>query len=337
MALEAREITPTELSRDDILKLIDDPLERIETSDLYSGSNYAVAIDVPHRALFNFYEWNGISQRLVGGETSNPAVASSSVSLPMPGNLETTYGVNYSEESAGGLTAGILNAVGGGNLTESLTQAGTGIIGDFLNKFAIGQIGTAQIGIARNPHQVVLLQGVDFRTFQFNYRFSPQSRQEALDLRNLIKKFKYAMSVGVSTGEAVRQGLQAFQEQGRNIVQSLPDSIRSAAGSVFDSVSNIATGPTANQAITGAAKNFFTYPDYFEIDFYHNNNPSRSLFRIGPCVLTSFNVQYHPNSIPSYATPFGGDDRDPTPTEVHLNMNFKELEIITRDRIDGGR
>ena len=303
-----------------------DPLSVIETvTPATANIKYYAGTDVPHRALFYLYRWNGIAGRLVGGQQSNPRNAYSAVSLPMPGNLETTYGVNYSEESVGGLTAGILNAVSGGNLTESLGQAGTGLIGDFLNKYAIGQVATAQVGIARNPHQVVFLQGVDFRTFQFNYKFSPQSREEALELLTIINTFKYAMSVDTVNVEKVNQAADSFNDSFNE--DGTFDSLAGSIQSVVESV------------VGGAAKNFFAYPDYFEIQFFHHNNPSKYLFKIGPSVLTSFNVQYHPNSVPSYATPFDADGEDsfPTPTQVDITMQFKELEIITRDRVRGGR
>ena len=48
-------------------------------------------------------------------------------------------------------------------------------------------------GVALNSHMAVLFDNVGFRTFQFNYKFTPRNQQESNELQRLISTFKYAM------------------------------------------------------------------------------------------------------------------------------------------------
>lgn len=49
-------------------------------------------------------------------------------------------------------------------------------------------------GIARNPHAAQLFSGVNFRTHNFSYTFSPKSKDESNELYKIIKWFKWASS-----------------------------------------------------------------------------------------------------------------------------------------------
>ena len=51
-------------------------------------------------------------------------------------------------------------------------------------------------GIARNPHIALLFQGVGFRTHNFQYKFTPRSEAESLQLKLIIAAFKYYSAPG---------------------------------------------------------------------------------------------------------------------------------------------
>jgi hypothetical protein len=48
-------------------------------------------------------------------------------------------------------------------------------------------------GIARNPFLAASFEGVQFRIFNFQYKFYPKSRQESDNIENIIKILKYGM------------------------------------------------------------------------------------------------------------------------------------------------
>jgi hypothetical protein len=46
-------------------------------------------------------------------------------------------------------------------------------------------------GLAVNPQIFCLFRGVDLRTFQFDFIFSPKSKAEAANVRQIIKAFRF--------------------------------------------------------------------------------------------------------------------------------------------------
>jgi hypothetical protein len=55
----------------------------------------------------------------------------------------------------------------------------------------LGDIGLGIAGLAVNPQIFVLFRGVDLRTFQFDFIFTPKSPEEAANVRNIIKAFRF--------------------------------------------------------------------------------------------------------------------------------------------------
>jgi len=75
-------------------------------------------------------------------------------------------------------------------------------------------------------------------------------------------------------------------------------------------------------------KMFFIYPSEFQITYYFEGGPNPYFHKFKPCVLESLDVSYGGDQFSSFA--------DGKPTEVHLNMTFKENEILTRNSIRDG-
>jgi hypothetical protein len=78
-----------------------------------------------------------------------------------------------------------------------------------------------------------------------------------------------------------------------------------------------------------AANLFFIYPAEFQIVYYFKNRENSYFHKIAPSALTSLTVEYGGS---------GGMSsfHDGTPTEVVLKMNFQELEVMTKERIELG-
>jgi hypothetical protein len=226
------------------------------------------------------------------------------VTLPIPTDLSTGYGVQYSQVGLGVLggkaqefyreggdvssavekfkvsEAGELLGEQAKAIGASIAPDVAAIIGGVFGGLAGASVGAAASGVARgalsgagiavNPHMAVLFEGVNFRTHSFNYKFSPRSADESKILKEIIFFFKMSM-------HPTKDGLA-----------------------------------------------FFNYPDEFEINFSHPDY----LFNIGNSVLSSFNVNYQPDGGSHYHV-------NGAPVSLGLSLNFTEIEINTKEEIGG--
>ena len=84
----------------------------------------------------------------------------------------------------------------------------------------------------------------------------------------------------------------------------------------------------AGQGTTGQTSLFLVPPSQFGIQFYVNGEESSILPKYGNCVLTSMNVNDAPNGFAAFT--------DGSMVQRTLILNFKELDILTRDYFSGG-
>lgn len=75
-------------------------------------------------------------------------------------------------------------------------------------------------------------------------------------------------------------------------------------------------------------KMLYLFPSEFDIVYYFGDREHPHLNRISTCVLTDLNVNYTPNG--QLATHIDG-----FPTQINVNMNFLELETLTKERFLG--
>jgi hypothetical protein len=226
-----------------------------------------------------------------------------SITLPIPSNMSTGYNAQYdtgtgigvlgnfarniaggaqqfSAEAAGQAAVEQLKAVGLSASPEVAALLGAGLSGTPLGAGVGAALGGAArgaavgAGIAVNPHLAVIFSGVNFRSHQFQYKFSPRNKGESDSLLSIIKKFKL------------------------NMVPS----------------------------IDGAA--FFKYPNEFDIKF--NAKQEKYMFKFGTNVLSDFQINY---------TPDGGSyfHENGAPVSVSMSLTFTEIDILTQDKVDGGR
>ena len=69
-----------------------------------------------------------------------------------------------------------------------------GIIGksaNFVLGSDIGKLAMRSAGIALNPNQQMMFEGLNLREFSFDFNFMPKSRQESDTVKKIIKQFKY--------------------------------------------------------------------------------------------------------------------------------------------------
>jgi len=135
-----------------------------------------------------------------------PKRLTSAISLYMPNELTTGYSVNWDTEDMSDLAfydqlAGAANkAVKGGNLKSAASAAsdvGSALVGKIANDaFKSGKMRFAEkaLGVTYgNSKAEQLFKSVDFRTFQFNFQFSPKSEAEGKNVLNIVRMFRYHM------------------------------------------------------------------------------------------------------------------------------------------------
>ena len=74
---------------------------------------------------------------------------------------------------------------------------------------------------------------------------------------------------------------------------------------------------------------FYIYPSEFDIVYYYKGRINPYINKISTCVLQSMNVDYGgQGQFGSFA--------DGSPTEINLRLNFIELEVLTKERVNVG-
>lgn len=138
----------------------------------------------------------------------------SAISLYMPNELTTGYSVNWDTEDMSSLAiydqfAGAANKAGASmglskSAGDNAAAVGGGIadaakiaMGSVANKaFQSGRMRFAEkaLGVTYgNSKSEQLFKSVDFRTFQFNFQFSPKSEAEGKNVLNIVRMFRYHM------------------------------------------------------------------------------------------------------------------------------------------------
>jgi len=75
-----------------------------------------------------------------------------------------------------------------------------------------------------------------------------------------------------------------------------------------------------------------TIPNTFDIKYMYTGRENQYVNKISTCVLESMNVQYGGSR---YKTFDGNKDGAP-PVETTITLNFKEMELITKQRAEEG-
>lgn len=132
-----------------------------------------------------------------------------SIALYMPPATSVNYATQWGAQDVGAVGAALSDAsADAGFSKEALTAAMASVAGDaaglatdavFAKSAAglVGDTGGAAVDFSRkatkNSEARMLFQSVDFRTFTFDYHFSPKSPEESNTVMEIIKVFKQNM------------------------------------------------------------------------------------------------------------------------------------------------
>ena len=79
---------------------------------------------------------------------------------------------------------------------------------------------------------------------------------------------------------------------------------------------------------TSSNSMFLEAPSVFNISFNVKGSENKYLPKYGDCALTNIEVNYAPNGWASF--------EDGAPVQTTLSLQFKEMEIVDKDRIGKG-
>lgn len=209
------------------------------------------------------------------------------IALHIPNNLSVNYSMSWSDDDTIMLAAAAAAVQQGWEVAKALSGKGnntdvSGVGAAILTNIALAQGpnqagNSAATGLAANPKKEQVFKGVNFRTFSFDYKFFPRNLDEAQNIRDIIKQFKYHMH-------------PEFKDN-NNFV--------------------------------------YIYPSEFDIFYYQDGQENRNLHRHTSCVLTDMSINYTPNGMFNTFP-------DGSPTQIDVALTFRELALLTKDKVKDG-
>lgn len=273
------------------------------------------------------------TQKVLGATQAKQGTqADAVIHLYMPDTLNMSYNSDYQDFSltsalgtAGRIAQTALDVYESAKQSGSFVDAAKNLIKGGAAAQLAGQIsdrkagtsGAADIllkatGKAVNPQLQLLYKGINLRTFQLDFIFTPKSKDEAKEVKKIIDKFVYH-SLPKLEGAAKGNEGQFFVMPSVFKIQfkflggdGLKDSIMNA---IFGSLGVI--GTAIAPLLPG-----------------NQGKVNDNIYKVGDCVLTDVNVDYAPNGWAAHV--------DGAPVQTRLTLQFKEMDIMHRDRFDKG-
>ena len=223
------------------------------------------------------------------------------IAMFMPAQVQVTYTSNYTDTQIGGGTEDILNAFNqaGANDLEGAIRSALSVddaIAEGLTKAALATVGALPIG----------LQGL---------REGAEAKAGAIISDRLELAFK---------GINKRQFQYTFKMIPRS--QAEADEIRKI---IFTFKQNMLP-----EFVGGNRQGRrLRVPNTFDIQYMYKLHTNEYLHHISTCVLETMNVQYGGDR---YKTFEAIEGEGAPPVETSITLNFKEMELITRERVFEG-
>lgn len=242
------------------------------------------------------------------------------IALPIPSNLQTTYGAQYENTDLGALGAAAAGRVSGADLRGAAND-----ISDLIQS----KVDTAVNAFKKGDTDAQVQAGATVAPAAATAAATAGFGSVAGGLTALGTGGSVIDGVGISEGLAInphmavlfkgvdmREHTFAFKFIARNAQESI-DIQKIIDAFKYHMHPEYSAGSLA-----------FAYPDEFEISFAEAIRAN--LYKIGTCVLKSMTVNYNGEGIPIFYQDTGA------PVSVELSLTFQETKIITRDTLDSG-
>jgi hypothetical protein len=251
-----------------------EPITYEEAKKFVTTSTSIEGIKENFNSVKNFF--NGDAQKTLNFKPKKKRKVAT-ISLYIPDTLNFQYNAGYGNLSLLEVANETAAAVASSKNPILNTLGKMGSVGLTVAQSNAAKLALSTQGLAINPQQQLLFDGIDFRTYQLAFTFTPYSRQEAETVKEIIKLFRYH---------------------------------------------------AAPQITTAAAGMFFVPPSTFDLDFLFNGQRNSNVTRVAESVIENIDVNYAPNGWAAYD--------NGAPVQTTLTMNFKEIELIDKDKIKAG-
>jgi hypothetical protein len=233
------------------------------------------------------------------------------ITLYMPAQVKNITGAEYESSEMSPLTTGGATAIGAMFREDiALDDVSMGAMGKAAMKKAAEMF--EQVGFGGVSDQMQLATGVAIgdrmefvfknpkkRAFPYQFDFYPKSEEEAQEVHAIIQTFRQHMLPKIST-----------ELSGKESMQGNP---------------------------------IFNVPNQFNIEYYYKGNHNNFLNKIGSCYLTDCDVTYGGDRYTAFTASStkrnsdnSGGEPGASPTEIHMTLNFQEMDIITHDDVAEG-
>jgi hypothetical protein len=252
-----------------------------------------------------------------------------SIALYMPPNVSVNYTPNYTDVDVGGLAGAIIGTVDAiekqmaGQLSAGEgVNLGKGIFDDFtdmakkaayktMDAVAPGIRALMQVKSGRiiSNKMELSFEGVSRREFTYTFIFIPKSEQEAKVVEQIIYMFKY---------HALPEWADSWEVESKD------------EGDMYGPVS------TTNRVVKKSTGRSMTIPDTFDIEYMYQGANNNMLNKISTCFCSNVSVQYGGDRYVAYDQTDGIFGKGNPPQRTTLTLAFKEMEIMTKNRISQG-
>lgn len=240
------------------------------------------------------------------------------IALYMPASVKVSYKTNYSDQEIG-----VFAQVAGDLYSDLQSGKGLDAAGAALGGLASGVAATvvkgatekiagakamAQIasGMAISNKMELQFDGVDRRDFSYEFTFIPKSEQEAKVVEEIVYAFK------------------------KNMMPSYVDQVN--LGTIY--------GHDVTAKFNGK---IMKTPNIFDIEYQHKGKRNPFLNRVSSSYLTSVDVSYGGDRFKAYESTttnarkgYEGGGEGPPPQKTTLSLNFREIEMMSKERIEAG-
>lgn len=161
-------------------------------SRVVEAGTKALAAGVGARILTEYIK----SQNLPDFSSGSTSRLKEVITLHVEDRPAVKYGVNYADTEMGFLTGALVEgsaAVSAKNFTGALPELQSRFIRQLLKVPVLNNIAELASRERTNAFREVLFESVDYRTFNFRYRFFPKSAEETRKIKKIIDKFKEHM------------------------------------------------------------------------------------------------------------------------------------------------
>ena len=174
----------------------------------------------------------------------------------------------------------------------------------------------------RNPYtSLVFVGNTTKRTHNFKFQFNPKSGPESETVTQIVSNLKHGMLPSLPK---LNPRSDSF-----TVVEDNPayDELIESDKAVLPHLKQI---PKTYRVDNKMDSNLFKFPNVYTINFYDSNSqdtePNKHLYKIGQSVLTSLKVDYSETFF----------EKNGKPTQINLNLEFKENFTLSRTHVEEG-